>query len=157
MLRRGKPSGIAANELNEFLIMDTKPMPTAAPTGRPQMTKSVLSQDVDITGSLTFKGELSFDGTIKGGNISGSVLNVGEHATIEGNITADEVTISGAVKGNAMVAQRCHLRASARLNGDLNTSRLIMEEGATFIGMSNITPRGGQPQQGQERGRGREG
>ena len=76
MLRRGKPSGIAANELNEFLIMDTKPMPTAAPTGRPQMTQSVLSQDVDITGSLTFKGELSFDGTIKGGNISGSVLNV---------------------------------------------------------------------------------
>jgi len=110
---------------------------------RPQLTQSVLSQDVEITGSLTFKGELSFDGTIKGGHISGSVLNLGEHATVEGNITADEVTISGAVKGNATVAQRCHLRASARLNGDLNTSRLIMEEGATFIGMSTITPRGG--------------
>jgi len=105
---------------------------------RSQLTKSVLAQDVEITGSLTFKGELSFDGTIKGGHISGSVLNVGEHATVEG-----KVTISGAVKGNATVAQRCHLRASARLNGDLNTSRLIMEEGATFIGMSNITPRGG--------------
>ena len=127
--------------------MDTKPIPTAVPPpGRPnqqQLTKSVLAQDVEITGSLTFKGELSFDGTIKGGHISGSVLNLGEHATVEGNITADEVTISGAVKGNATVSQRCHLRASARLNGDLNTSRLIMEEGATFIGMSNITPRGG--------------
>ena len=109
---------------------------------RSQLTKSVLSQDVEITGSLTFKGELTFDGTIKGGHISGSVLSLGEHATVEGNITANEVTISGAVKGNATVAQRCHLRASARLNGDLNTSRLIMEEGATFIGMSNITPRG---------------
>ena len=127
--------------------MDTKPIPTAVPPpGRPnqqQLTKSVLAQDVEITGSLTFKGELSFDGTIKGGHISGSVLNLGENATVEGNITADEVTISGAVKGNATVSQRCHLRASARLNGDLNTSRLIMEEGATFIGMSNITPRGG--------------
>jgi len=123
--------------------MDTKPIPTAAPLDRPQLTKSVLAQDVEITGSLTFKGELSFDGTIKGGHISGSVLSVGEHATVEGNITADEMTISGTVKGNATVAHRCHLRASARLNGDLNTSRLIMEEGATFIGMSNITPRGG--------------
>jgi cytoskeletal protein CcmA (bactofilin family) len=101
--------------------METKPIPTVAPTSRPNLTKSVLSQDVEITGSLTFKGELSFDGTIKGGHISGSV------------------------KGNATVSQRCHLRASARLNGDLNTSRLIMEEGATFIGMSNITPRGGGP------------
>jgi cytoskeletal protein CcmA (bactofilin family) len=86
---------------------------------------------------------LSFDGTIRGGHISGLVLNLGENASVEGNITAEEVTIAGAVKGNATVAQRCHLRASARLNGDLNTSRLIMEEGATFIGMSNITPRGG--------------
>lgn len=129
--------------------MDTKPIPpTVAPTGRPNLTKSVLSQDVEITGSLTFKGELSFDGSIKGGHISGSVLNVGEHASVEGNITADEVTISGSVKGNATVSQRCHLRASARLNGDLNTSRLIMEEGATFIGMSNITPRGGGQKQG---------
>ena len=117
--------------------------PSAPGTGR-QLTKSILAQDVEITGSLTFKGELSFDGTIKGGHLSGSVLNLGEHATVEGNITADEVTISGTVKGNATVSQRCHLRASARLNGDLNTSRLIMEEGATFIGMSNITPRGGQ-------------
>jgi len=127
--------------------MDTKPIPTAVPppgrSNQQQLTKSVLAQDVEITGSLTFKGELSFDGTIKGGHISGSVLNLGEHATVEGNITADEVTISGAVKGNATVSQRCHLRASARLNGDLNTSRLIKEEGATFIGMSNITPRGG--------------
>jgi cytoskeletal protein CcmA (bactofilin family) len=127
--------------------MDTKPVPPAAPNSRPNLSKSVLSSDVEITGSLTFKGELSFDGTIKGGHIAGSVLNLGEHATVEGNITADEVAISGTVRGNATVAQRCHLRASARLNGDLNTSRLIMEEGATFIGMSNITPRGGQPGQ----------
>jgi len=124
--------------------MDTKPIPTPAPIARPELTKSVLAQDVEITGSLNFKGELSFDGTIKGGNIIGSVLNLGEHASVEGNITANEVTIAGMVKGNATVAQRCHLRASARLNGDLNTSRLIMEEGATFIGMSNITPRGSQ-------------
>jgi len=124
--------------------MDTRPIPNAGPAGRPQLTKSVLAQDVEITGSLTFKGELAFDGTIKGGHISGIVLDVGEHASVEGNITANEVTISGTVKGNATVAQRCHLRASARLNGDLNTSRLIMEEGATFIGMSNITPRGNQ-------------
>jgi len=128
--------------------MDTKPVPPTAPAPapgaqRPKLTSSVLSQDVEITGSLTFKGELSFDGAIKGGHITGSVLNLGENAVVEGNITADEVTISGAVKGNATVSQRCHLRVSARLNGDLNTARLIMEEGATFIGMSNITPKGG--------------
>jgi cytoskeletal protein CcmA (bactofilin family) len=124
--------------------METKLIPTPAPAGRPELTKSILAQDVEITGSLNFKGELSFDGTIKGGNISGSVLNLGEHASVEGDIAANEVTIAGMVKGNATVAHRCHLRASARLNGDLNTSRLIMEEGATFIGMSNITPRGSQ-------------
>ena len=132
--------------------MDIKPLPNPASTPSPApaaqaprpngAAKSALSQDVEITGSLTFKGELSFDGSIKGGNIVGSVLSLGEHAAVEGNITADEVTIAGMVKGNATVSERCHLRASARLNGDLTTSRLIMEEGATFIGMSKIAPRG---------------
>src|ERR1700722_12209037 len=106
--------------------MDQKPIPappsapsmpqssTPQSSSRGNLTKSVLAQDVEITGSLTFKGELSFDGNIKGGHIAGSVLNLGEHANVEGNITADEVTISGTVKGNATVSQRCHLRASAR-------------------------------------------
>jgi len=137
--------GIRYSRSEQKPRMDTKPAPTATPNGgRPNNIKSVLSQDVEITGSLTFKGELSFDGTIKGGHISGSVLHVGENATVEGNITADEVIISGAVRGNATVSQRCHLRASARLDGDLSTPRLIMEEGATFIGVSNITPKAGQ-------------
>ena len=118
--------------------MATEPTPLSPAA----QARSNLSKDVQITGSLTFKGELSFDGTIKGGHINGRKLIVGENADVEGNITADEVTISGQVKGNATVAERCHLSASARLNGDLTTSRLIMEEGATFIGMSKISPRG---------------
>lgn len=118
--------------------MATEPTPLS-PAAQP---RSNLTQDVQITGTLTFKGELTFDGTLKGGNIHGRKLILGENADVEGNVSASEVTLSGRVKGNATVAERCHLKASARLNGDLTTSRLIMEEGATFIGQSRISPRG---------------
>jgi len=38
------------------------------------------------------------------------------------------------------VTERCELKASSQLNGDLKAMRIIIEEGATFIGKSEVTP-----------------
>ena len=50
------------------------------------------------------------------------------------------VTVHGTVNGNITVTERCELKASSQLNGDLKAMRIIIEEGATFIGKSEVTP-----------------
>jgi cytoskeletal protein CcmA (bactofilin family) len=44
------------------------------------------------------------------------------------------------VHGNITVQERCELRSRSQLIGDLRATRLIIEEGATFVGKSEVSP-----------------
>ena len=103
--------------------------------------KNLLSKDVEIKGSIKFASEFTFDGKIEGEISSGDgILTVGENGDIHGEIKAKSVIVMGKVQGNVTVAERCELRSRSALIGDLHASRLIIEEGATFVGKSEVTP-----------------
>ncbi len=103
--------------------------------------KNLLSKDVEIKGSLKFANEFTFDGKIEGEISSGDgILTIGESGDVRGEIKAKSVIVMGKVQGNITVAERCELRSRSALIGDLHASRLIIEEGATFVGKSEVTP-----------------
>ena len=104
--------------------------------------RSNVASDVAIYGSLTFQGELSFDGKLQGGGITGKILTVGPGAKIQGDIHSDAVMISGTVTGDVMVTGKCDLKSSAQVFGNLTTARLVMDDGATLIGKAEIKPAG---------------
>ena len=104
--------------------------------------KSNVLSDVEIYGSVTFKGELTFDGKLQGGGLTGKMLTVGPAAKIQGDIHSEAVTISGTVTGDVTVTGKCDLKASAQLFGNLTTARLVMDDGATLIGKAEIKPAG---------------
>jgi cytoskeletal protein CcmA (bactofilin family) len=101
---------------------------------------SRLGKDVEVTGTLKFKGELIFDGKFKGALIEGNKIIIGEGAEVHGkSIVLDNLTSAGLVDGDAKVAQRCHLKETAHLQGSLKTFRLAMDDGATFAGALEIS------------------
>ena len=102
-------------------------------------SKNILSSDVEIKGSLKFQNELTIDGKIEGEITSSGVLTVGENAEIKGEIKTKSVTVLGKVHGNITVGERCELKSRCTLQGDLKAARLVIEEGATFIGKSEVT------------------
>src|SRR5215468_6812688 len=100
--------------------------------------KCTLSNNVEIEGSITLQKELLIDGKVQGQINSGGVLTIGENAVIRGKIKSKSVTVYGKVRGN-ITAERCELKSTCTLQGDLKAARLIVEEGATFIGSSQNT------------------
>ena len=102
--------------------------------------KNLLSSDVEIKGSIKFQNELTVDGKIEGEISSPGVLTVGENSEIKGEIKTKSVTVFGQVHGNITVDERCELKGRAVLYGDLKATRLVIEEGATFVGKSEVTP-----------------
>ena len=106
----------------------------------PTASKNILSSDVELHGTLKFESELIFDGKLDGEIISDGVLTLGKNAQVKGEIKTKSVTVHGTVNGNISVTERCELKASSQLNGDLKAMRIIIEEGATFIGKSEVTP-----------------
>ena len=105
--------------------------------------KDVLSSDVEIKGSIKFQKELLIDGKVEGEINSDGVLTIGENADIRGEVKTKSITVYGKVQGNITVAERCELKSRCTLQGDLKAARLVIEEGATFIGKSEVTSAGG--------------
>jgi len=101
--------------------------------------KDVLSSDVEIKGTIKFQKELLIDGKVEGEINSDGVLTVGENADIRAEIKTKSITIYGKVQGNVTVSERCELKSKCTLQGDLKAARLIIEEGATFIGKSEVS------------------
>lgn len=123
------------------------PKPVTQPTPQPiapvvmpeNPNKNILSKDVEIKGNIRFTNELIIDGKIEGEIHSDGVLTVGENADIRGEVKTKSVTVLGKVVGNITVTERAELKARAHLVGDLKAARLVIEEGATFVGKSEVT------------------
>ena len=107
------------------------------PTTTPRNT---LSADVEIKGSIKFTNDLTIDGKVEGEINSQGILTIGENAEIRGEIKTKSVVVYGKVNGNITVEERCELKSRAALHGDLKAARLVIEEGATFVGKSEVTP-----------------
>ena len=103
--------------------------------------KNNLSKDVEIKGSIKFVNEFVFDGNLEGeiSSVDG-VLTVGENADVRGEVKSKTVIVKGKVHGNITVQERCELHSRSQLIGDLKAARLVIEEGATFVGKSEVTP-----------------
>jgi cytoskeletal protein CcmA (bactofilin family) len=110
-------------------------------TGSPA-SKNVLGSEIDVKGTIKFETELNFDGKLEGEIISeGGILTVGKNADVRGELKAKSIVVHGSVTGNIDVAERCELKATSQLNGDLKAMRLVIEEGAIFVGKSEVTPK----------------
>ncbi len=100
-----------------------------------------------------FKGELQFEkgvkllGRMEGAIISNGTLAIGEGAKLLGDAKAGTIRLEGEVKGNLSASNKVHLSASAKLEGDLQTARLEVAEGAVLVGRCTIgvngTPKAG--------------
>ena len=103
-------------------------------------SKNVLSSDVEINGTLKFAGELTFEGKLEGEIVSDGTLQLGDSTVINGNINAASVVVRGKVNGNVTAKDKIEIKAKAELFGDIKAAKLIIEEGVTFVGKTEVNP-----------------
>jgi cytoskeletal protein CcmA (bactofilin family) len=101
-------------------------------------TRNILSQDVEIKGTIKFTNDLLVDGKIEGEIASDGNLTVGENARIKAEIKTATVVVYGKVQGNITASDRIELKASSEVIGDIKTKTLSIEAGAVFVGRSTV-------------------
>ena len=97
---------------------------------------TVLGADAVFKGELTFEKGMRLLGKFEGQitSTSDGQLMVAEGANLNGDVKASAIRIDGHMKGNVTATSKVQLAASARLEGDLQTNRLEVAEGAVLIG-----------------------
>ncbi len=99
---------------------------------------NVLASGIEITGSIKFINDMVIDGKVDGEITSDKgKVTIGENAHIIGNVRAGEVKLFGKVEGT-ITSERCELKPNSKLDGDIKTKMLSMEEGASLSGRTEI-------------------
>src|SRR5207245_1952948 len=93
-----------------------------------------LGKGAQFKGNMHFEGTVRIDGRLEGEIHTKGTLMVGEHAVIEGDISAGAMVSGGKINGNLTATERVQLLPSAVLNGDLKTPFLKVEEGVQLHG-----------------------
>jgi len=103
-------------------------------------SRNRLSTEVEIKGSLKFTHELTFAGTLEGEIQSEGALQLEDRAIVRGNLQLHSVVLRGKVSGNVSAKEKIEIKAKGELFGDVRTPKLIIEEGAIFVGKCEVNP-----------------
>jgi len=102
---------------------------------------SLLAEDLEIVGDVTFSGGLRIDGSVKGrviGRVSDAqapaLLVLSERGRIEGGVRCGNAVIDGAIVGDLNVEESLDLQSNARIDGTIRYRELRMDIGAKVQG-----------------------
>lgn len=95
---------------------------------------TIIGAEAYFQGTLTAKGSLRVDGRIDGSIVDAKIVTVGKTGKVKGDISCEICYLSGEVKGNVIALEHIEVLAGARLDGDIRSPRIMLEDGATFNG-----------------------
>lgn len=99
---------------------------------RSSSAPSIISADLVVQGTLTSSGDIQIDGKVEG-NVNSTGLVIGDKASIQGDVMAEDVTVRGRVKGSIR-ARKVLLASTCHVEGDILHEAFAVETGAFFEG-----------------------
>jgi len=115
-------------------------MATSHSSSSSASAQNVLNSDVDLRGTLKCSGNVFFDGKLDGDLMTDGTLELGDNATVRGNVGAASVLARGKINGNISSRDRLEIKSRTEIVGDLRAAKLVMEDGVIFQGKAEIAP-----------------
>jgi len=136
-LQTNQPPKHAPTAWEDKPAMSTDAMrPLGATTDR---ATARLGVSLHVKGEISGNEDLLIDGSVEGLiQLDERKLTVGPSAKVTADIIAREVVVYGNVKGNLRAKDRIEIKKDGSVNGDLTTSRIMIEDGAYFKGSIEI-------------------
>ncbi|MBN1434136.1 polymer-forming cytoskeletal protein [Candidatus Fermentibacterales bacterium] len=101
---------------------------------RSSAVNSIVGPGSTFTGNMRVEGGLRVDGKIEGTVEVAGTLTVGNDGLINGEVIVDQAIVGGSILGTVRSERQLELQSGSRLEGDIYTRSLIIEEGVFFEG-----------------------
>jgi cytoskeletal protein CcmA (bactofilin family) len=99
---------------------------------------AIIGKGTVIKGTVRSRQDIFLDGEVEGAlDVEGCRLIVGPNGKVIADARAREVDVQGVIVGN-VDATRISIRTSGRLEGDIRTAGIVIENGAWFKGRVDI-------------------
>jgi cytoskeletal protein CcmA (bactofilin family) len=113
----------------------------ARPSGAAAASASVIGAKTQFKGEITGTETVVVEGLVEGTIRITGPLKVAPGGTVKANVSAQSVVVAGELVGDCHASERVEIEAAGRLNGNIRAPRVVIVEGATFRGNSDMAPR----------------
>jgi cytoskeletal protein CcmA (bactofilin family) len=113
----------------------TAPAPMSKPNEPVNSGKiNSIMEGTSIVGEVNSDSNIRIDGKVKGTVSARGRVIIGQTGVIEGEVICQSSDIEGTLVGKINCQDLLSLKATAKLQGDINTKKLAIEPGAVFTG-----------------------
>ena len=115
-----------------------------APEGGRQMAEqsggevTIVGQGAKLEGKIVSAGSLRVDGQITGTIEADGDVMLSPQSAVEADISAANVSVAGRFKGDLTVKGKAEIARGGRVDGNITAKALVIQEGATFNGLSRM-------------------
>jgi cytoskeletal protein CcmA (bactofilin family) len=110
--------------------------PPAAPT-----SPCVIGAKTRLKGEITGEEDVVVEGFVEGTIRISRDLRVARGGTVKATVSAQSVLVAGELIGDCQAAKRVEIEATGKLSGNIRAPRVVIVEGASFRGNSDMSPR----------------
>ncbi len=101
--------------------------------------RASIGRSITIIGEVRGEEDLLIQGQVEGSvDLREQSVTVGQDGHVKANINGRIVTVDGEVEGDLQAREQVILRASARVQGDIISPRVVLEDGASFRGLVDM-------------------
>jgi cytoskeletal protein CcmA (bactofilin family) len=105
-----------------------------------EQAHTIIGPDTHIKGDMTFDSTARLLGSFEGRIAAKGEFQIADSAICKAAVEAGKITIDGQLEGNITARDRVELSSKARVKGDLIATKLVVADGASFVGHVTVGP-----------------
>ena len=95
---------------------------------------SIIGPNTTIRGTIESESDLNISGRLVGSALVQGKLVIPDSGVVEGDVKVSGVDVAGKIQGEITASGKVLLKSTANILGNIQTERLVVEEGARFNG-----------------------
>jgi len=111
-------------------MLKREPEPQEVPSGQ----TSILAQGCRFEGKIDVRGTFRIEGEFRGTIATPETLVVGKTGVVHAECNVKNAIVGGQLYGNISAENKIELQTGSRLEGNIRTKRLVIDEGVIFEG-----------------------
>ena len=102
---------------------------------------AVIGRSIRINGDLRGEEDLRIEGDVTGTvELRNNALTIGKEGKIKADVYAKSIAVDGETKGDLYATERVSVHVNARVQGNIISPKVSIEEGAHFKGSIEMDP-----------------
>jgi cytoskeletal protein CcmA (bactofilin family) len=99
---------------------------------------SIIGPGMKVVGDCASDGTIRIEGQVEGAVKAAKSVVVGKDGQVKGDIVTQDAIVAGRVSGSVSAESRVELQASCKVQGDIRSRRIKLDEGGQVDGQLHM-------------------